>query len=308
MFPLAHHERLTRAIASTTAELGALPHVSTRGADHVLNSAEEGLPTASHDVSAAGPSHGASATLPLYRAARAEHARPPSEQMLAFPLTIGRAAISIAASSGTAGTNRITVPLFTGISSQVQRQFAGSGLTSGLPRAEFPAGVGTIALIDLSAARAASGLGARSTREDGARTSRFDVFSMAPSRDELPLAFRPQRRGVATPDTGVHASGPQCASVMPFPAPDRASVPHTMPLVLAREVSDTSVPYELPGVPPINGPATPTPLASLYAENSGRQASRDVEADVDDLVERAWGALMLRLAIEQERRGFARWS
>ncbi len=36
-------------------------------------------------------------------------------------------------------------------------------------------------------------------------------------------------------------------------------------------------------------------------------ASR-ADIDVDDLVERAWRALMSRLAIEQERRGFARWA
>lgn len=308
MLPLAHHERITHAIASTTAEPGALAHVATRGAEPVLNSALKGLPTASLDVSTVGPSLGASAAVPLYRAARAERALPRSELMLAFPLTIGRAAISIAGSGGTAGTNRMTVPLFTGISSQVQRQFAGPGLTSGPPRVEFPAGAGAIALIDLSAEHAAGGLAARSTREDGARTLWFDAFSMAPSRDELPLAFGPQRRGVATPDTGVHASGPQGASVMPFPAPDRLSVSHTMPLVVSREVSATSAPYELPGVAPMTGPATPTPLASVRAESPGHPANRDAEADVDDIVERAWRALMSRLVIEQERRGFGRWA
>jgi hypothetical protein len=46
--------------------------------------------------------------------------------------------------------------------------------------------------------------------------------------------------------------------------------------------------------------------ASTQVPQPAKPQSQDL--DVDDLVERAWSAFMLRLTIEHERRGFGRWS
>ncbi|MGJ7506593.1 hypothetical protein [Variovorax sp. GT1P44] len=51
-------------------------------------------------------------------------------------------------------------------------------------------------------------------------------------------------------------------------------------------------------------PSAPTTAHQVQPEQRGAQTA----VDVDDLVERAWGALMSRLATEHERRGFARWA
>lgn len=45
-----------------------------------------------------------------------------------------------------------------------------------------------------------------------------------------------------------------------------------------------------------------------HPEATGGTTQQTAAIDVDDVVERAWRALMSRLAIEQERRGFGRWA
>jgi hypothetical protein len=58
--------------------------------------------------------------------------------------------------------------------------------------------------------------------------------------------------------------------------------------------------------PELAGPPSPGPTTVHQAQPEQRGAHPEV--DVDDIVERAWGALMSRLATEHERRGFARWA
>lgn len=70
-------------------------------------------------------------------------------------------------------------------------------------------------------------------------------------------------------------------------------------------------PYELPGPPAMpqlapSGPGAVRPGASGDGGASGSDAAGGV--DVDEIVERAWRAVLQRLAIEQERRGFRRWN
>lgn len=54
--------------------------------------------------------------------------------------------------------------------------------------------------------------------------------------------------------------------------------------------------------------AGPTAGLTTVHQTQPAPGGAHAEIDVDDIVERAWGALMSRLATEHERRGFARWA
>ncbi|MDM0047914.1 hypothetical protein [Variovorax sp. J22R115] len=58
--------------------------------------------------------------------------------------------------------------------------------------------------------------------------------------------------------------------------------------------------------PEVAGPP-PSGLTTVHPAQPEQRGAHP-EVDVDDIVERAWGALMSRLATEHERRGFARWA
>jgi hypothetical protein len=47
---------------------------------------------------------------------------------------------------------------------------------------------------------------------------------------------------------------------------------------------------------------------STTANASNAQAAQAAGGDIDDIVDRALQALMMRLTIEKERRGFGRWA
>jgi hypothetical protein len=80
-----------------------------------------------------------------------------------------------------------------------------------------------------------------------------------------------------------------------------------IPMVVARADSMAPAPYDRPGstfLPALEtsvdaGSRSDTPVSAL---------PRDAAVDADEIVERAWREVMSRLAIEQERRGFGRWS
>jgi hypothetical protein len=87
-----------------------------------------------------------------------------------------------------------------------------------------------------------------------------------------------------------------------------------MPLVVAaRAASPVSVPYgrSVSTLMPDRGTSTSTgprseTVTQMPPHNAG--SSHNAVPDTDEVVERAWREVMSRLAIEQERRGFGRWS
>ena len=130
----------------------------------------------------------------------------------------------------------------------------------------------------------------------------------------LPLA-RWQRPGDAYGAFGIAPAGAVRAAgstshdlALPLAAPALARDLQPAPLAIAREAFAASAPYELPAAAAMPGPTTLPSTPAQHAAAPPPSAGRAAEADVDDLVERAWQTLMSRLAIEQERRGFARWS
>jgi hypothetical protein len=54
------------------------------------------------------------------------------------------------------------------------------------------------------------------------------------------------------------------------------------------------------------GPSAAGQSAAANASND--RAAQAAGADIDDIVDRALQALMMRLTIEKERRGFGRWA
>jgi hypothetical protein len=112
-------------------------------------------------------------------------------------------------------------------------------------------------------------------------------------RSDLPLRAV-SRDGASVPAVGSGASDARIGVVQP--------------LVVARAGSPGSVPEssDLRPVPDLDIPAPP--IAGSRGDGASRAPVHDAAADADEIVERAWRALMSRLAIEQERRGFGRWS
>lgn len=99
-----------------------------------------------------------------------------------------------------------------------------------------------------------------------------------------------------------NAAGPGAgASATSHGAPPSSAVS----LQIDRAEPVPGAPHELLGAAPMEAaPVTP----ARRSDGSAGTGGRDAPVDVDDLVERAWQALMLRLVIEQERRGYGRWA
>jgi hypothetical protein len=136
----------------------------------------------------------------------------------------------------------------------------------------------------------------------------------------MPLSVAPSDRGVAVQSGGSGAGGAETSVAMPLSiAPRRAVAIHSggfgggaqksaaMPLVVARAAAPGPAFSGGSNSAPVSGPETSAAAGSEPGVPK-RGSSHDAEADADEIVERAWGALMARLAIEQERRGFRRWA
>jgi hypothetical protein len=120
-----------------------------------------------------------------------------------------------------------------------------------------------------------------------------DTFSTVPQRSDLTLRVVSRRSSVAMPSFHSGAAG--------------AQIHAAMPVVLARAESLGSAPYDRPDsalMPRLETLVDVGPRADTLA----RALPHDSAADADEIVERAWREVMTRLAIEQERRGFGRWS
>lgn len=61
-------------------------------------------------------------------------------------------------------------------------------------------------------------------------------------------------------------------------------------------------------ISPLLDLSTPPAGSTVQHPPAAVAAAGGAAVDIDDLVERAWRALMARLATEQERRGFTRWA
>jgi hypothetical protein len=83
------------------------------------------------------------------------------------------------------------------------------------------------------------------------------------------------------------------------------------PVVARAATASPSAAYELPGAP--SGPETaaagdaPTP-SNQRDQPNGAAGPAAAAVDMDEIVDRAWRAVMSRLAIERERRGYGRWA
>jgi hypothetical protein len=82
---------------------------------------------------------------------------------------------------------------------------------------------------------------------------------------------------------------------------DIATTHHDTSEPISRAAVPLATPYELPMTAPPQGPTTrvETPPPAAKAADA---------VDMDELVERACRAMLLRLTVEQERRGFTRWA
>jgi hypothetical protein len=120
-----------------------------------------------------------------------------------------------------------------------------------------------------------------------------DTFSTEPQRSDLPLRLPTRRYGVAMPSLRSGA------------APAQIDAATTM--LVARAESLGSAPYDQPGSTLTRGPGTSVDVGPR-SDISPSAPSPDSGADADDIIERAWREVISRLAIEQERRGFGRWS
>jgi len=193
----------------------------------------------------------------------------------------------------------------------------GSFTNSAMPRHASASGMVAkpITLIDLAgitAGRWASTAAQRDSSSSGDAASVEDAAAN-PLRS-LPLA-RWQRTGDGdgafgtAPAGAVRAAEPTSHDLsLPLAAPVLARDLQPAALAIARDAFAASAPYELPAAAAMPGPTMPPSALAPHAAAPSPSAGRGAEADVDDLVERAWQTLMSRLAIEQERRGFGRWS
>jgi hypothetical protein len=120
-----------------------------------------------------------------------------------------------------------------------------------------------------------------------------DTFSTEPQRSDLPLRLPTRRYGVAMPSLRSDAAG--------------AQIDAATPMLVARAESLGSAPYDQPGSPPMAGPGKSVDVGPRF-DTSAPTPPSGSEADADDIIERAWREVMSRLAIEQERRGYGRWS
>jgi hypothetical protein len=150
--------------------------------------------------------------------------------------------------------------------------------------------------VDLLSQSVVSGPSAHRAFDDRGSSFPFgshDTFSTEPQRSDLPLRLVSRRYGVAMPSLRSGAAG--------------AQIDAATPMVVARAESLGSAPYDQPGSTLTSGPGTSADVGPR-SDTSPSAPSPDSGADADDIIERAWREVMSRLAIEQERRGFGRWS
>ena len=121
----------------------------------------------------------------------------------------------------------------------------------------------------------------------------YNGFSTERRRSDLPLRVASRRYDAATPSVRSSAAAAQ-VFVPTSVAVARAESPGS---ALYDPAASAVVPDS--GIPLDVGPRSDTSLSA---------PSPDSEADADDIIERAWREVMSRLAIEQERRGYGRWS
>jgi hypothetical protein len=158
------------------------------------------------------------------------------------------------------------------------------------------AGGGGTIFVDLPSQSVVSGPSAHRAFDD--RGSSFpsgsdDTFSTEPQRSDLPLRLPTRRYGVAMPSLRSGAA--------------RAQIDAATPMLVARAESLRSAPYDQPGSTLMPGPGTSVDVGPR-SDTSPSAPSPDSGTDADDIIERAWREVMSRLAIEQERRGYGRWS
>jgi hypothetical protein len=121
----------------------------------------------------------------------------------------------------------------------------------------------------------------------------YNGFSTERRRSDLPLRVASRRYDAATPSVRSSAAAAQVL-VPTSVAVARAESPGS---ALYDPAASAVVPDS--GIPLDVGPRSDTSLSA---------PSPDSGADADDIIERAWREVMSRLAIEQERRGYGRWS
>jgi hypothetical protein len=124
----------------------------------------------------------------------------------------------------------------------------------------------------------------------------YNGFSTDPRRrSDLPLRVASRRYDAATPSVRSGGAGAQALVLVPTPiAVARAES-------LGSLYDDTAASAVMPG----SGTSVDVGPRSYTSPSA---PSPDSGADADDIIERAWREVMSRLAIEQERRGFGRWS
>src|SRR6516225_158981 len=121
----------------------------------------------------------------------------------------------------------------------------------------------------------------------------YNGFSTEPRRSDLPLRVAARRYDAATPSIRSSAAGAQVL------------VP--TPIAVVRAESPGSALYDPAASAVMPGPGTSVDVGPR-SDTSPPAPSPDSGADADDIIERTWREVMSRLAIEQERRGFGRWS
>ena len=121
----------------------------------------------------------------------------------------------------------------------------------------------------------------------------YNGISTEPRRSDLPLRVALRRYDAAIPPVRSGAAGAQVL------------VP--TPIAVARAESPVSALHDPAASAVVAGSGTPLDVGPR-SDTSPSAPFPDSGADADDIIERAWREVMSRLAIEQERRGYGRWS
>jgi hypothetical protein len=114
---------------------------------------------------------------------------------------------------------------------------------------------------------------------------------------------RPHGAATATPPRAFHAASDltlmkPVSTSAPQPSAQRSFAPASTPITIAHEPEGQVVPAS----------AEEAPAAATAGRPGSTGGAREAAIDMDQLVERALRALMSRLDLERERRGYARWS
>ena len=132
-----------------------------------------------------------------------------------------------------------------------------------------------------------------------------DSMGNASSEDGVPrLLLRDQAAGPETTDTHLHLP---LVTAQPSPAIQGRSIGHHDRSPLAQQI-DTAPSSLQPafGVMSVAGETTPS-LQQAPGQPSAAAGAGAADVDMEEVIEKAVQALMLKLEIERERRGFARW-